>query len=52
MTRRLRNRAAQYTLIEALGSSLYRSYREIAIRERSTVVAVIRDVLRMNLEAA
>lgn len=41
---------AQFTLHEALGSYLYGVYRDIAIRERSSVVAVVRDVLRMNAE--
>lgn len=41
---------AQYTVREILGPYLYRVYREIANREHSSVVAVIRDVLRKNCE--
>ncbi len=43
---------AQYTLFEAIGPYLYGAYLDIAIREHSSVIAAVRDVLRSNLEAA
>lgn len=43
---------AQYTVREILGPYLYRVYREIAKREHSSVVAVVRDILRQQVEAA
>lgn len=37
---------------DVLGSHLYRVYKAKAIRERSSLIAVIRDVLRKNCEEA
>lgn len=41
---------ARYSIAEMLGSHLYRVYREIAAREHSSILAVVRDVLRKNCE--
>jgi len=41
-----------YSMKDFLGSSLYRLYRDIACREQSSILAVVRDVLRKNAETA
>ena len=42
--------AESSALEELLGPRLYSAYRDIAVRERSSVIAVVRDVLRKNCE--
>lgn len=42
---------AESSLLEdLLGARLYRTYRDIAIREKSSVITVVRDILRKNAE--
>jgi hypothetical protein len=33
-----------------LGPALFKIYRDIAVREQSSIVAVVRDILRKNAE--
>ena len=41
---------ARYSIAEFLGAHLYRVYRDVAVREHSSILAVVRDVLRKNAE--
>lgn len=40
----------RYTIAEFLGSQLYRIYRDAAVREHTSILSLVRDILRKNAE--